>query len=65
MSGARLVSGSTIYGPVLRKPPIHLKGERWCPECGSNLKVRKGPTGDFLGCSSYPDCKYTHRLKGR
>lgn len=65
MSRARLVSGDTIYGPKVKAPPIHLKGERFCPDCGLVLKVRKGPHGDFLGCSGYPTCEYTHKAKGR
>ncbi len=30
-----------------------------CPRCGNVLKRRTGIYGDFLGCCSYPDCKYT------
>ena len=29
-----------------------------CPECGSNLVVRKGKYGEFVACSNYPTCKY-------
>ena len=29
-----------------------------CPECGSNLVVRKGKYGEFVACSNYPNCKY-------
>ncbi|MCD7809624.1 MAG: topoisomerase DNA-binding C4 zinc finger domain-containing protein, partial [Erysipelotrichaceae bacterium] len=32
-------------------------GEK-CPECGSDLVIRKGKYGDFVACSSYPKCKY-------
>lgn len=28
-----------------------------CPKCGSEMKVRHGPYGAFLGCTRYPDCK--------
>lgn len=31
-----------------------------CPECGSELTVRHGKHGPFLGCQSYPACQY-HR----
>ncbi|SHI23587.1 DNA topoisomerase family protein [Ferrimonas marina] len=31
-----------------------------CPECGSELAVRHGKHGPFLGCQSYPTCEY-HR----
>lgn len=30
-----------------------------CPECGSILIERKGKFGKFLGCSDYPNCRYT------
>lgn len=29
-----------------------------CPECGSNLVIRKGRYGEFTACSNYPNCKY-------
>ena len=29
-----------------------------CPECGSELVVRKGRYGEFVACSNYPECKY-------
>lgn len=28
-----------------------------CPKCGSEMKIRHGRYGTFLGCSRYPDCK--------
>ena len=31
-----------------------------CPKCKSNLVKRSGKYGDFIGCSNYPKCKYTH-----
>ena len=34
-----------------------------CPKCGSQLIVRWGRNGKFIGCSSYPDCKYTKPLE--
>ncbi|MDD3187263.1 MAG: type I DNA topoisomerase [Bacilli bacterium] len=32
-------------------------GEK-CPECGSDLVIRKGKYGEFVACSNYPKCKY-------
>ena len=29
-----------------------------CPECGSDLVVRKGKYGEFVACSNFPTCKY-------
>ena len=37
---------------------------RECPKCGQYLVKRKGKYGGFLGCSGYPECKYTENLKG-
>jgi len=34
-----------------------------CPECGSPLVKRWSKRGPFLGCSKYPDCKYTRPLE--
>jgi DNA topoisomerase-1 len=35
-----------------------------CPECGEPLLERWGRNGKFIGCSGYPDCKYTRNLDG-
>ena len=32
---------------------------RICPRCGGDLVVRKGSNGDFVGCTNYPDCRFT------
>lgn len=29
-----------------------------CPQCGSELQLKKGRYGLFVGCSGYPDCEY-------
>ncbi|RDU65563.1 type I DNA topoisomerase [Helicobacter sp. MIT 14-3879] len=29
-----------------------------CPECSSELVIRKSRFGEFVGCSGYPKCKY-------
>ena len=31
-----------------------------CPRCGGTLVLRSGRYGQFYGCSSYPQCRYTH-----
>jgi DNA topoisomerase-1 len=33
-----------------------------CPECGKHLQMSLGRGGFFLGCSGYPDCKYTRNV---
>ena len=30
-----------------------------CPDCGSELTIKNGKSGAFLGCSNYPVCEYT------
>ena len=36
-----------------------------CPACSKGvMSRRKGPTGPFLGCSRYPDCRCTRPLDG-
>jgi DNA topoisomerase-1 len=30
-----------------------------CPECGKNLVIKYSRNGRFIGCSGFPDCKYT------
>lgn len=30
-----------------------------CPRCGNLLKKRKGMYGEFWGCASFPECRYT------
>lgn len=39
------------------------KDPRICPECGKGrLSIKFGKFGAFLGCSNYPECKYTKPL---
>ncbi len=32
---------------------------RKCPQCGGELVVRWGRYGKFIGCSNFPECRYT------
>ena len=34
-----------------------------CPECDSGLVMRFGRYGGFIGCSTYPECKYTRNVE--
>ena len=36
--------------------------KKLCPKCSGLLVERRGKHGVFLGCSSYPKCKYTSAL---
>ncbi|WP_318001902.1 NERD domain-containing protein [Faecalibacillus intestinalis] len=33
-----------------------------CPRCGSQLVIRNGKYGQFIGCSNYPKCKFTAKI---
>ena len=42
------------------KKEDYAEGFNWeqpCPICGSEMKIRHGRFGTFLGCVRYPDCK--------
>lgn len=36
---------------------------RSCPQCESPLVIKNGPYGRFIGCSSYPKCKFIEPLE--
>jgi DNA topoisomerase-1 len=59
-----------FYGPfsqtveVARQkmPRVEFKPEptgELCPECGEPLVIRHGRYGKFIGCSGWPNCRYT------
>ncbi len=33
--------------------------DRMCPECSSQLVIRHGRYGKFIGCSNFPECRHT------
>jgi putative DNA topoisomerase len=33
-----------------------------CPDCGSELSIKRGKSGAFLSCSNYPNCQYTRSI---
>ncbi len=37
--------------------------DRKCPECESDLIIRHGRYGKFIGCSAYPKCKHMEPLE--
>jgi len=44
------------FSNMEKKAPT-ITGEK-CPECNSDLVIRKGKFGEFTACSNYPECKY-------
>jgi DNA topoisomerase-1 len=62
-----------FYGPFAKQvkeaektmPEIKTEPEsigRACPECSSDLVIRFGRHGKFIGCSTFPKCRYTEPL---
>ncbi|RPH94883.1 type I DNA topoisomerase [candidate division KSB1 bacterium] len=37
--------------------------DKKCPKCGTALIMKWGRTGQFLGCSNYPECRHTEPLE--
>ncbi len=49
--------------PRLFPPREDGSGPRQCPECGEGrLSLKLGRYGAFVGCSRYPECRYTRKL---
>jgi DNA topoisomerase-1 len=44
-------------------PAAEVVEGRSCPECGSELQVKRGKYGKFIGCSAYPKCRYIEPLE--
>jgi len=34
-----------------------------CPQCNAPMRPRRGPRGDFLGCTRYPECRGSRPLQ--
>ena len=45
---------------IMYKEPLKTTGEK-CPICGSDLVIRNGKHGEFIGCSNYPACHYVKK----
>ncbi len=46
-------------GQVVVVEEEEVQAEEKCPECGSDMVVKRGRYGAFLACSKYPECKTT------
>jgi len=49
---------------VSRKDVTQEELDEDCPECGQKLSIRLGKRGRFVGCTAYPECKYTRNMDG-
>src|SRR5829696_5273828 len=52
-----------LLGPHIFPPKDDGANPRACPNCGSGqLSLKLSRYGAFVGCSNYPECKYTRQL---
>ncbi len=52
-----------ILGPHIFQQSEDGKDPRICPNCGDGkLNLKLGRFGAFVGCSNYPECRYTRQL---
>ena len=52
-----------ILGPHIFPPGDQGGDPRLCPTCGTGqLSLKLGRFGAFVGCSNYPECRYTRQL---
>src|SRR5881394_4239370 len=52
-----------MLAPHLFPPNKDGSDTRKCPTCGNGrLSLKLGKFGAFIGCSNYPDCKFTRQL---
>ncbi|MGH6776537.1 MAG: type I DNA topoisomerase [Bradyrhizobium sp.] len=52
-----------MLGPHIYPPRADGGDPRQCPTCGTGrLHLKAGKFGAFLGCSNYPECRYTRAL---
>ncbi|MDB5628703.1 MAG: topoisomerase [Tardiphaga sp.] len=53
----------TMLGPHIYAPREDGGDPRQCPSCGTGkLNLKAGKFGAFVGCSNYPECRYTRPL---
>ena len=52
-----------VLGPHIFPPRDDGTDPRQCPTCGTGqLSLKVGRFGAFVGCSNYPDCRFTRQL---
>ncbi|MBV9221548.1 MAG: topoisomerase DNA-binding C4 zinc finger domain-containing protein, partial [Methylobacteriaceae bacterium] len=62
-TGQILESLNELLGPHIFPAKSDGSSPRTCPSCGSGqLSLKLGKFGAFIGCSNYPECKYTRTL---
>lgn len=63
--------GKALWPKVVREFYEPFMGEvgriprKQCKVCGAPMEVKVSRFGQFLGCTRYPECKYTERLEAK
>jgi len=61
--GDVLEAMNEILGPHIFPPKAEGGDPRQCPNCGAGrLSLKVGKFGAFIGCSNYPDCRFTRQF---
>jgi DNA topoisomerase-1 len=61
--GDVLEAMNEILGPHIFPPKAEGGDPRQCPNCGQGrLSLKVGKFGAFIGCSNYPDCRFTRQF---
>jgi restriction system protein len=47
-----------VAAPLITSIPTEPSAGIICTKCGNTMVLRKGPKGEFLGCSSFPKCRH-------
>ncbi len=62
----QLIEKSTEVGDALKEATAEDSRVGTCPKCGKDLGVKHSKTGQFVGCTGWPECDVTYPLpKGR
>lgn len=55
---------SVVATPEVENRPMSVRYDASvCPECGGKLREKSGQYGSFMGCSNYPKCRYTRKIR--
>lgn len=57
LAGASTAEAREVYVRQAQR----VKAGEVCPWCGRELVKRQGPYGEFMGCSGYPECRFTRK----
>ncbi len=61
--GEVLEALNELLAPHIFPPVVPDSDPRICPTCGNGkLSLKLGRYGAFIGCSNYPECRYTRQL---